>query len=406
MALYSKSKKEIHLEPKIVIGLMSGTSMDGIDAALVKIVPKEKVLKNKFDLPILEVETIASFLYPFPDEFRDTLNRMVESQTTLLDDICKVNFMLGELLAEACLEVVRSARMYISDVDLIGSHGQTMFHKPGNERECGIKTKSTFQIGEPSVIAQRTGVTTIADFRPRDIAAGGEGAPLVCFADLIFFSHPFETRLVQNIGGISNVTVIPHNKPPFAFDTGPGNILMNIIAQRYFNKECDLDGEIAYSGRIDVEWLEKVIASEPYYKLLPPKTTGRELFNFEYIQKLLKDTNFEKPEDILASFSALTAKTIANAYIDFIFPQYKPSCVILGGGGAYNPFLLDHLYQYLDRSLDFKHHEDFDISNKFKEAISFAILAYTTYYGIPNNVPSCTGASDNVVMGKIIPGGY
>ena len=402
----SRSKEKTKLTSKLVIGLMSGTSMDGIDAALIKIFPEdeENSYLDKYSLPALNYECISTFLYPFPEGFRQRLNNLVENKEVCLEEVCKINFLLGELLAQAAFEVTRSCNMPITTVDLIGSHGQTIYHLPGDDIEHGYFTQSTLQIGEPSIIAQRTGVTTIADFRPRDIAAGGEGAPLVCFADLILFSDPKETRLIQNIGGISNVTVIPPDSPPFAFDTGPGNILINIMTKKYFNQEYDKGGAIAITGSVDETWIDNVIRDEIYFHMPPPKTTGREHFNYIYSRDILTRYPLKEPEDIIANFSALTAKTIANAYKDFVLGTKLPDCIILGGGGAYNTFIVNNLKRYLDNAITIKSHEDFGISNKFKEAIAFAILAYSSYFGITNNVPLCTGATENVVMGKIIPG--
>lgn len=406
MQQFLNSKKAGRLEPRLVIGLMSGSSIDGIDAALVRISAQPGGTSAIIENHCLNVECLATVLYPFPEMVQKKLHALVEHKTATLEDLCKLNFLLGELFAQASIEVANVYGIDISKVDIIGSHGQTIYHISSTETEYNFPVRSTLQIGEPSIIAQRTGVTTIADFRPRDIAAGGEGAPLVCFADLVLFSDSKETRLVQNIGGIGNVTVIPHNAPPYAFDTGPGNALIDAIAKNIFNKDYDIDAKLAFSGHIDESWIDFVIDQEPYFKLKPPKSTGRELFNYEYLKNILDRYPIEKSEDIIASVSALTAKTIANAYKDFVLSKYTPSCTILGGGGVYNPFIVQHLNRYLDNSVPVKTHEDFGISNKFKEAIAFAILAYTTYYGIPNNVPTCTGSQNNVILGKIVPGNY
>lgn len=392
---------QINLEPKLVIGLMTGTSMDGIDAALVRIEPEESQALTREELPALKVENLSNFLYPYPDDLKKALNELVEVPDVTLKQLCKFNFLMGELLAQAAGEVARNYGIHISRVDLIGSHGQTLYHLPDAKNEYGMPVRSTLQIGDSSVIAQRTGVTTISDFRQADIVAGGEGAPLVCFADKILFADNEKTRLIQNIGGMANVTVLPHNKPPFAFDTGPGNILIDLITKEHFNKDYDENGYIASSGQINENWVANVINQQPYFMQKPPKTTGRELFNSEYIEHVLTMFPVDAPEDLVANFSALTAKTIAKAYKDFVLPKVTASEIIVGGGGAANPFLLMNIQRYLDYKVPVKQHEDYGISNKFKEAIAFALLAYTSYYRIPNNLPSCTGAKQNVVLGKV-----
>lgn len=381
-----------------VIGLMTGTSMDGIDAALVNIKP-ETNNASKYD-----INTISTLLVPFSQEIKDKLNSFIENKIVSIEQLCQMNFIFAELLADAVIQLIKHSDIDVSKIDLISSHGQTIYHSPQDNKQFGYSTKSTLQIGEPSIIAERTGITTIADFRPRDIAAGGEGAPLVCFADQLLFYSSDETRLVQNIGGIANVTVLPENNDPYAFDTGPGNILINLAMQKYFDKEYDESGYIAQKGVVDESWVDKVIKDEPYFAVQPPKTTGREYFNIHYLEKLLQCNNFERNEDIISNLTALTAKSIAEAYNTYVFKKHSPSMVIIGGGGAYNTTLINHLRRYCDKKLDIKSHEDFGISNKFKEAIAFALLGYTTLYNIPNNLPSCTGAEKNVVMGKIIPG--
>ena len=255
------------------------------------------------------------------------------------------------------------------------------------------------QIGEAAIIAERTEITTISDFRPADIAAGGQGAPLVCFADEIIFKSSTISRAIQNIGGMANVTVVSPDIETFAFDTGPGNVLIDYCAKKYFNQQYDKDGLLAEQGQIDENWLNCLL-EEKYYNLAPPKTTGRELFSPEYIEKMLLKAP-ENPYNIMATITALTAKTIFKAYEEFIFPKIRIDELVLGGGGAYNPILLKMLKNYFGDSTTILTHKDFGISDKFKEALAFALLAYTTFYKIPNNVPSCTGAKHKKVLGKI-----
>jgi anhydro-N-acetylmuramic acid kinase len=375
------------MDTKLVIGLMSGTSVDGIDASIVRINPD------------LSFEVINSMVYDYPENIKNGIFNLFKDNVNI-KDLCSLNFIIGEYFAQAAIKVCDETGININNIDIIGSHGQTIYHYPTGDKLNGYPLKSTLQIGEPSIIAERTGVTTIADFRPRDIAAGGEGAPLVCFADEIIFKNPLISRAIQNIGGIGNVTIVSPFCETFAFDTGPGNVLIDYFTNKFFSMSYDRNGDIAKSGKIDVEWLNYLLQN-PYLKLKPPKTTGRELFSEDYAESILKKAPF-KPQDVVATVTAFTAKTIKNAYADFVFPKTKIDEIVIGGGGAYNKILMSLLNKEFDYSIKIKTHEDFGISNKFKEAVAFALLAYTSYYKIPNNIPSCTGAQKPVVLGKII----
>ena len=376
-------------QSKLVVGLMSGTSVDGIDACLVRINPD------------FSIKVINELVLEYPDNIKEKIfslfNDKIDTYT-----LCWMNFILGEYFAQATLDVIGKAGLKASDVDLIGSHGQTIYHLPVADEVNGFKKSSTLQIGEPSIIAERTGITTIADFRPRDMAAGGQGAPLVCYADEIFFKKYNSPIAVQNIGGMSNVTVVSPECETFAFDTGPGNVLIDYYVNKFFKMEYDKDGLIASQGNVDEQLLDYLMRHS-YYCQEPPKTTGREMFSAEYAEEILKQTQ-QNAYDVVATVTALTAKTIYQSYIDFVFPKTRIQEVILGGGGAYNLELLKYLKLYFGNNVKLSSHEDYGISNKFKEAIAFAFLAYTTYYGISNNVPSCTGANHKRILGKIIPG--
>ena len=374
------------VKPKIVIGLMSGTSVDGIDACLAKINPD------------LSFEIIDSLVWDYPENIRQNIFKIFENKASL-EEICWMNFIIGEYFAQAALELTKKAGITPKEVDLIGSHGQTVYHKPVDEYINGLNKKSTLQIGESAIIAERTGITTISDFRPADIAAGGQGAPLVCFADEIIFKSSTVTRAIQNIGGMANVTVVNPEMDTFAFDTGPGNVMIDYCAKKFFIQEYDKDGLLAEQGEIDENWLIYLL-EEKYYSKTPPKTTGRELFSPEYIEKMLLKAP-KNPYNIMATITALTAKTIFNAYDQFVFPKTKIDELILGGGGAYNPELIKMLKKDFCDSTKILSHKDFGISDKFKEALAFALLAYTTFYKIPNNIPSCTGAKHKKILGKI-----
>lgn len=370
------------LKDKKIIALMSGTSCDSIDAGLCIVHPD------------LSCELIQGINYKYPEHIRAKIFQLFSGNATV-KDICQMNFAIGHCFADACKVLISEH----GKPDFISSHGQTVYHFPFNETLDGVSLKSTLQIGESSVIAKETGCLTISNFREADIAYGGEGAPLVCFADEKWFKKYGKNVAVQNIGGISNVTVISHSHPTFGFDTGLGNIMIDYCMQKFYNKPYDKDGEIAKSGNISSSWLDCLLQDEYYFKN-PPKTTGREYFSPQYIENALRFAP-ENPADIIATVTALTAKTIAQAYERFIYPDIDIEEVIIGGGGAYNPQLMKYLRQYLPVEVKLKTHEDYGISNNFKEVMAFALLGYCCYYGIPNNLPECTGASKRVILGKM-----
>lgn len=361
---------------------MSGTSCDSIDAALCEVNPD------------LSCKLIYGINYKYPPKIREKLFEIFSGNASV-KDICQMNFAVGKCFADACTTIISE----FGKPDLIASHGQTIYHAPENETLEGISLKSTLQIGESSVIAQETGCMTISNFREGDIAAGGEGAPLVCFADEKWFKPTGKNIAVQNIGGISNVTMISHSHPTFGFDTGLGNIMIDYCCNKFFNQPYDIDGKIAREGNICDNWLDCLLQDEYYFKN-PPKTTGREYFNRKYIENSLKFAPAE-PKDIIATATALSAKTIVQAYERFILPDIDIEEVVIGGGGAYNPTLMKFLRTYLPDEIKLKTHEDYGISNNYKEAMAFALLGYCNYYGIPNNLPECTGASKRTTIGKV-----
>ena len=397
---------------------MSGTSCDSIDAGLCEVFPD------------MRVELIKGINYKYPEHIRSKIFQLFMGEGSI-KDICQMNFAIGECFANAANILIEE----FGKPDFISSHGQTIYHYPFEEKIDNISLKSTLQIGESSVIAQKTGCMTISNFRESDIAQGGQGAPLVCFADEKWWGkcssltgqHPSQPSLnregfshsegfspknlkdaqndvkknyaIQNIGGISNVTVVSRDFDTFGFDTGLGNIMIDYCTQKFFSKPYDKDGEIAKMGVVSESWLECLMQDE-YYFIEPPKSTGREYFNVQYIENALKYAPSD-PKDIIATVTALSAKTIAQAYERFIYPQVGIHEAIICGGGAYNKTLMNMLRTYLPNLIDLKTCEDYGISNNFKEVMAFALLGYCTYYGIPNNLPCCTGARKRVVMGKI-----
>ena len=392
------------LEVKNVIALMSGTSCDSIDAGLCEVYPD------------MSVKLIKGINYKYPEHIRSKIFQIFRNEATTAD-ICKMNFAIGECFASAALTLIEE----FGKPDFISSHGQTIFHYPFDESIDDVSLKSTLQIGESSVIAQKTGCMTISNFREADIAQGGQGAPLVCFADEKWWggkcrgkynkvndtsdfdtNNDYKNYAIQNIGGISNVTVVSKDFDTFGFDTGLGNIMIDYCMNKYFSKPYDKDGEIAAEGIVCDSWLECLLQDE-YYMIEPPKSTGREYFNVKYIENCLKYAP-KDPKDIIATVTALTAKTIADSYERFIYPNVGIHEAVICGGGAYNKTLMKFLRKYLPKHIDLTTCEKYGISNNFKEVMAFALLGYCTYYGIPNNLPCCTGAKKRVVMGKITQG--
>ena len=364
-------------EAKKIIGLMSGTSCDSIDAALCEVFPD------------LSVKLIQGINYSYPEHIRAKIFSAFKGDISV-KELCQLNFAIGKCFAHASNILIEE----FGKPDLIASHGQTIYHYPYDRKMDDISLKSTLQIGESSIIARETGCPVVSNFREKDIAYGGQGAPLVCFADEKWFKN----SLVQNIGGISNVTVVSDDAATFGFDTGCGNIMIDYCVQKFFGEKFDKDGKIASEGNICESWLDCLLQDE-YYFTEPPKTTGREYFSTKYIENILK-TAPPEPKDIIATLTALTAKTIAQAYERFVYPQVHVDCAIIGGGGAYNKTMMKFLRQYLPKHIELKTHEDFGISNNYKEAMAFALLGYCKIYNIPSNIPSCTGAEKRVVLGK------
>lgn len=378
----------------IVVGLMSGTSADGIDAAVVDIEGAP---------PHLDARIRAYVEIPWDPATRDRIFELFRPETSSVDRICRMNFHLAEHFAEAALQAIAEAELAPADVHLIGSHGQTIYHDVGEDGSV----HSTLQIGEAAVIARRTGVTTIANFRAADVAAGGQGAPLVSYADALLFRHPSLTRAVQNIGGIANVTFLPplgDPTPIIAFDTGPGNVLINDAAERITDGAWtyDHDGELAEQGEVDGTLLAELM-EHPFLSQEPPKTTGREIFGVQFGAKAWARGQAMglRGEDIIATLTAFTADAIADAYRRFA--PWPVEQVILGGGGSYNPTLVRMLRERLTPA-DVLRHEDLGLPSAAKEAVAFALMAYETWHNRPGNLPSCTGAVTPTVLGHIAPG--
>jgi len=389
--------KIMNQSSSIGIGLMSGTSVDGIDAAIVEIHRKG-------------IDTIVDLLafknYAYPDSIQERIFKLFDPKTGTVDQICHMNFLLGNLFADAALKIIEEAGLKPIDVDFIGSHGQTIYHMPELIQDTGYDCRSTLQIGEPSVIAERTGIVTVGDFRVRDVAALGQGAPLVPYTEYLLYAKEDETLALQNIGGIGNVTVLPAGgtlEQVMAFDTGPGNMIMDELVRVITKSKqtYDKDGELAGQGIVCEDLLNELM-KDPYFHMAPPKTTGREYFGKQYVEQMLGKSQayHMKPIDLIATATALTSKSIAHSYEQYILPKHQINRVLISGGGSYNKTLINFLKRDL-QGMVVQTQEEIGLNSDAKEAIAFAILANETLHGNHNNIPQVTGAKHGVVMGKI-----
>lgn len=380
---------------KLVIGLMSGTSADGIDAVLTEI--EDYGIRTK-------IRTRAFVTLPYSGEFREHLLKVAKGDLGGSAELSQLNFYLGQLQAEACLAVCEKAGVRPGEVDLVGSHGHTVFHHPLKEQYFGRPVSSTLQIGEASVICEALGCPVVSDFRVRDVAAGGYGAPLVPYTEYILYAEKDKAVALQNIGGIGNITCLPKDcslEQVFAFDTGPGNMVMDALCALLTKgeKTYDENGELAAGGKVSLELLDFML-DDPYLRKQPPKTTGREMYGEAYVQKLLRKSELlgVSLPDTLATATMFTAKCIQYSVENFF--ASAPDRLIVGGGGAYNPTLMGMIRECLPEC-EVLTNEDIGLDSGAKEAVAFALLANETIGGLCNNAPGATGASHPVVMGKI-----
>jgi anhydro-N-acetylmuramic acid kinase len=381
----------------LVLGLMSGTSADGIDVALARISGAP---------PRLHAKLLGHTSSKFPSPLRKGILRVAEQNPVTAGELSQLNFRLGEVFAEAALAACRKFRVSPRRIALIGSHGQTIFHQGTTAPYFGRAIASTLQIGEPSVIAARTGITTVGDFRPADIALGGQGAPLVPYADYLLYRHAKLGRVSLNLGGIANITVIPAAAKPeqiFAFDTGPANMLIDALVSHFTHgrQRFDKDARIAQTGRSIPTLLDELMR-DPYLKLAPPKSTGREYYGHSYLKKVLAlgKKHRAKPADLIRAATIFTALSVVDALNRFVLPKTKIRQLIISGGGAKNPLLLLQLSAALNGA-EILSSSSFGIPEDAKEAFAFALLAYETFHRRPSNLPSATGAHAPAILGKI-----
>jgi len=385
----------------IVAGIMSGTSADGINVALLEV--RSRAARPRVSGPSpLSFKLVAHAEYPYPRNVRRVVLQAMNARQASVADLARLNFLLGELYAEA---VLSTQRRFHQRAELIGCHGQTLYHQGEPSAFLRHKLAVTWQTGEGAVIAARVGVPVVSDFRPADMAAGGKGAPLVPFLDYLLYRDRRIGRVVQNIGGIANLTAIPagaSSSEVVAFDTGPGNMVIDAVSDRLFGKPYDRDGRIAASGAV----LEYVVARAlrlPFFHRRPPRTAGREEFGREFVRQFVKNCGRTDKRNIVATATALTAHSIAEALRRFVlkrdgrFTEY-----VVSGGGSNNPTLLAMLVNQLQPlGLKIRASDEFGLPSEAKEAAAFALMAFETWHRRPSNVPSATGANRPAVLGKI-----
>jgi anhydro-N-acetylmuramic acid kinase len=406
----------------VVAGVMSGTSADGINVALVRIGEEREsgsrqrlagVLKSRGRIArghtsvAHTIRLLGHAEYSYSAKVRTAVLSAMNADQARVADLARLNFLLGELYADA---VLATERQFRAKADLVGCHGQTLYHQGEPQLYLGRKVSPTWQTGEAAVIAARVGVPVVSDFRPADMAAGGKGAPLVPYLDYLLFRHAAIGRIVQNIGGIANLTAIPAGAAAgrmFAFDTGPGNMVIDAVTEALFDRAFDRDGKIAATGKV----LEPVLAQmlrRKFFRAKPPKTAGREEFGREFVREFLRACGRARKQDVVATATALTAQSITDALRGFVTEKSGTAVkrsfheMILSGGGVRNATLVRMLAERLaPLEIKLRFSDEFGLPSEAKEAVAFAVLAYETWHRRASNIPSATGATRAAVLGKI-----
>lgn len=386
-------------KPLTVAGVMSGTSADGVDVAIVRITPGKHAPKLKL---------LAHQAFPYPKALRNSVLAAMDAKSISAAELARLHWRLGETYAANVAETLAASKLKAS---LVGMHGQTIYHQGAPEKYLGTPLRCTWQLGEASCLAERLRLPIVSDFRPADMAAGGHAAPLVPMLDYTLFAHPKRNRILQNLGGIANLSAIPANSDAsklLAFDTGPANMVVDALMQRLFQKNYDRNGATAKRG-IVLQPVLDALMRDPYFHAAPPKSTGREQYGSAFVDKLLKLAGKARAEDIIATATALTAESIAHAYRTFVWPHLGSNAplasgtdYIAAGGGARNATLMRMLRDRLEPlGITFAAMEDFGLPAEAKEAAAFALLAWLTWHQLPGNLPSATGASHPVILGRI-----
>lgn len=374
----------------LAVGLMSGTSLDGVDTVLCEISGQDESTK---------VKQLYFKTYDIPESLRTKIRKCCSRELIPVDLICSLNFELGYLFADSVKSLCKDANVKLEDLSFIASHGQTIFHIP---KAYDDYVPSTLQIGEAAIIANECKTKVISNFRVMDMAVGGEGAPLVPYSETLLYSEENQAVALQNIGGIGNVTVLPKKgdtKKVIAFDTGPGNMMIDEAVRTFYGKKYDTDGYYARQGNL-IPSLATELKEHPYFNLEIPKTTGREMFGEHFTKSILEKYHSCEPNDLIHTFTWFTAYSIAYHYKKYLISEYGLKKCIIGGGGAYNSYLLELIRNEIPE-VTVMTQEEHGFSSEAKEALAFVILGNQTYHRSPSNVPSATGAKKSVILGQI-----
>ena len=374
----------------LAVGLMSGTSLDGVDTVLCEISGQDESTK---------VKQLYFKTYDIPESLRTKIRKCCSRELIPVDLICSLNFELGYLFADSVKSLCKDANVKLEDLSFIASHGQTIFHIP---KAYDDYVPSTLQIGEAAIIANECKTKVISNFRVMDMAVGGEGAPLVPYSETLLYSEENQAVALQNIGGIGNVTVLPKKgdtKKVIAFDTGPGNMMIDEAVRTFYGKKYDTDGYYARQGNL-IPSLAAELKEHPYFNLEIPKTTGREMFGEHFTKSILEKYHSCEPNDLIHTFTWFTAYSIAYHYKKYLISEYGLKKCIIGGGGAYNSYLLELIRNEIPE-VTVMTQEEHGFSSEAKEALAFVILGNQTYHRSPSNVPSATGAKKSVILGQI-----
>ena len=374
----------------LAVGLMSGTSLDGVDTVLCEISGQDESTK---------VKQLYFKTYDIPASLRTKIRKCCSRELIPVDLICSLNFELGYLFADSVKSLCKDANVKLEDLSFIASHGQTIFHIP---KPYDDYVPSTLQIGEAAIIANECKTKVISNFRVMDMAVGGEGAPLVPYSETLLYSEKNQAVALQNIGGIGNVTVLPKKgdtKKVIAFDTGPGNMMIDEAVRTFYGKKYDTDGYYARQGNL-ISSLAAELKEHPYFNLEIPKTTGREMFGEHFTKSILEKYHSCEPNDLIHTFTWFTAYSIAYHYKKYLISEYGLKKCIIGGGGAYNSYLLELIRNEIPE-VTVMTQEEHGFSSEAKEALAFVILGNQTYHRSPSNVPSATGAKKSVILGQI-----
>jgi anhydro-N-acetylmuramic acid kinase len=382
----------------VVAGVMSGTSADGVDVALTRIAPRRNNTPS--------IELLAHEHFSYPPALRRAVLSAMNAHSISAAELARLNWRLGEVYAEAVVQTIsKTIAKHKVKVDLIGCHGQTIYHQGKQEKYLGRPLRCTWQLGEPALIAERNRTPVVSNFRAIDMAVGGQGAPLVPMLDYVLFRDTKRNRILQNLGGIGNLTVLPAGataEEVFAFDTGPANMVIDACMQRLYGRPYDRNGAVAANGWI-IRSVVTQLLRDPYFTARPPKSAGREQFGEAYVSRFLKLCKAHKaqPGDIIATATALTAWSISATCKRFVLPKLanRPTDFIVSGGGTRNTTLMT----MLELSLGFTvlRSDDLGLPSQAKEAAAFALLAWLTWHGLPGNIPSATGAKRTVILGSI-----